>query len=234
MKKRSGSYPPVRVEGNGRTVVSQAGAVLLVETARKSGVDAALSVALAPWCKPRAVHDPGKILLDLVPATALGGDCLADVAMLRADAALFGPVASDPTVSRLVDTLAAAGSRALAAIRSAQAEVSDRIWQLAGPDAPHADGQVIVDIDGVLVLAHSDKEDATRTWKKTYAWMPMLALTGPARLWEPKRLRLRLFSAAAQLVTTGRRRTLRLAGHWPWTDVITRAVQRLSILPNPG
>jgi hypothetical protein len=38
------------------------------------------------------------------------------------------------------------------------------------------------------------------------AWMPLLALTGQARLWEPRRLRLRLFSAAAQLVTTGRRR----------------------------
>ncbi len=66
------------------------------------------------------------------------------------------------------------------------------------------------------------------------AWMPMLALTGPARLWEPKRLRLRLFSAAAQLVTTGRRRILRLAKHWPWTDVITEALQRLAALPNPG
>jgi hypothetical protein len=28
------------------------------------------------------------------------------------------------------------------------------------------------------------------------AWMQMLALTGPARRWEPKRLRLRLFAAA--------------------------------------
>ena len=65
MKKRSGSYPPVRVEGNGRAVVSQAGAVLLVETVRKTGLDQAISQALAPWCKPRAVHDPGKILLDL-------------------------------------------------------------------------------------------------------------------------------------------------------------------------
>jgi hypothetical protein len=43
------------------------------------------------------------------------------------------------------------------------------------------------------------------------AWMPMLALTGPVRLWESRRLR--LFSAAAQLVTTGRRRILRLAAH---------------------
>ena len=54
----------------------------------------------------------------------------------------------------------------------------------------------------------------------------MLALTGQARRWEPKRLRLRLFSAAARLVTTGRRRILRLARHWPWTDVITTAFSR--------
>jgi hypothetical protein len=66
------------------------------------------------------------------------------------------------------------------------------------------------------------------------AWMPMLALTGDARRWEPKRLRLRLFSAAAQLVTTGRRRYLRLARHWPWTETITTAFERLQTLPNPG
>ncbi|MER5917267.1 IS1380 family transposase, partial [Streptomyces sp. NPDC001982] len=66
------------------------------------------------------------------------------------------------------------------------------------------------------------------------AWMPMLALTGPARRWEPKRLRLRLFSVAAQLITTGRRRVLRLAQHWPWADVIKAAFTRLRALPKPG
>lgn len=66
------------------------------------------------------------------------------------------------------------------------------------------------------------------------AWMPMLALTGTVRLWEPRRLRPRLFSAAAQLVTTGRRRILRLAKHWPFTDVITEALGRLTALPNPS
>ena len=65
------------------------------------------------------------------------------------------------------------------------------------------------------------------------AWMPMLALTGQTRLWEPRRLRFRLFSAAAQLVTTGRRRILRLARHWPWTREITDALARLALLPNP-
>lgn len=66
------------------------------------------------------------------------------------------------------------------------------------------------------------------------AWMPMLALKGKTRRWEPRRLRLRLFSAAAQLVATGRRRHLRFARHWPWADVITSAIQRLAALPNPG
>jgi len=37
------------------------------------------------------------------------------------------------------------------------------------------------------------------------AWMTMLALDGPARAWEPKRLRLRLFRAAGRIVRGGRR-----------------------------
>jgi len=60
VKKRIGPYPRIRVEGGGRQVVSQTGSALLVETVRKSGLDQALSAALALWRRPRAVHDPGK------------------------------------------------------------------------------------------------------------------------------------------------------------------------------
>jgi hypothetical protein len=66
------------------------------------------------------------------------------------------------------------------------------------------------------------------------AWMPMLALTGKARLWEPRRLRFRLFSAAAQLVTAGRRTILRLTQRWPWIGEITAALERLALLATPG
>jgi hypothetical protein len=52
------------------------------------------------------VHDRGKIIADLAVAVALGGDFLADIAMLRSQPELTGPVASDPVVSRLVTALA--------------------------------------------------------------------------------------------------------------------------------
>lgn len=151
VKQRTGSYPRVHVEGDGRGVVSQAGAVLLVETVRKTGLDSAISTALAPWGKARAVQDPGKIRLDMALAVALGGDCLSDVTLLLAEPAMFGPVASDPTVSRLVDTLAGSGKRALTAIRRARAQVREHVWALAGDAAADRNGQVIVDLDAVLV-----------------------------------------------------------------------------------
>ena len=107
MKKRSGLFPRVRVDAAGAGVVSQAGAVLLVETARATDLDLELSTALQRWRRPSARHDPGKVVLDLAVALAVGGDCLADVAVLRGEPRVFGPVASDPTVSRIITALAA-------------------------------------------------------------------------------------------------------------------------------
>ncbi|MBB4987543.1 hypothetical protein GGE06_008516 [Streptomyces sp. SFB5A] len=187
MNKRIGSYPHLRVQVGGSGVVSQAGGVLLVKTVHQAGLDTAMSAALAPWRKPQAVHDPGKVLLDLALAVALGGDCLSDVAVLRAEPQVFGPVASDPTVSRLIGTLATAGPRALTAIRRARAEVRKRVWKLAGINAPDVGGQIIVDIDGVLVLAHSEKQDATATWKRTFGHHPLVAFVdhGAAGSGEP-------------------------------------------------
>ena len=60
----------------------------------------------------------------------------------------------------------------------------------------------------------------------------MLALTGTSRRWEPKRLRLRLFSAAGRLARGGRRLRLRLARRWPWNLLITTAISRLQTLPS--
>jgi hypothetical protein len=66
------------------------------------------------------------------------------------------------------------------------------------------------------------------------AWTQMLALHDhPARRWEPKRLRLRVFSAAGRLIRGGRRLRLRLAARWHWADLITTAATHLRALPAP-
>jgi Transposase DDE domain group 1 len=162
------------VSADGRGLVSQAGAVLLWETLRVTGLGRGLSAALEPWRAPRAVHDPGKIVADLAAAVALGGDCLADIAVLRAQPDLAGLVASDPVVSRLVSQLAGDLPGALKAIRSARAAARERAWALAGDAAPGADGSLVtVDLDATIVIAHSEKQQAAATWKKSFGFHPM-------------------------------------------------------------
>ena len=96
--------------------------------------------------------------------------------MLREQPHLAGPVASDPVVSRLVSTLAGDLPRALKAIRSARAAARERARALAGGDAPGGDGGLVtVDLDATIVIAHSEKQEASPTWKKTFGFHPMTA-----------------------------------------------------------
>jgi len=154
-------------------LASSAGGALLVQAARATGLDRGLSRALGPWRPLTAVHDPGKVVLDLAGALALGGDCLADIAVLRAQPRVFGRVASDPTVSRTVDRLAAGGDAALAAITVATAAARAAAWTHRSP-VP-ASGAVIVDLDATVVVSHSEKESAAPTFKRTFGFHPLLA-----------------------------------------------------------
>jgi Transposase DDE domain group 1 len=164
--------PWLSVITGGESLVSHAGGVLLVESARRSGLARQLSRRLGPWRLPLATHDPGKIVLDLAVAVALGGDAACDIAVPRAQPGVFGPVASDPTVSRLIARLATDSDAALAAINAARAAARERVWDWA--TAPLQDGLVVIDLDATLLDAHSDKEQASRTWKKGFGFHPLL------------------------------------------------------------
>ena len=193
----------ITVSADGTGLVPQAGTLLLAETLRVTGLGEGLAGGLARWRASRAVHDPGKILTDLAMALALGGDCLADVAVLRAQPELAGPVASDPVISRLVGALAAEGPRALRAIRKARAAARERAWALASERAPGADGSLIpVDIDATIVIAHSEKEKAAPTWKKTYGFHPLAAFAdhGAGAGGEPLAILLRAGNAGSNTV----------------------------------
>jgi Transposase DDE domain group 1 len=180
--------------------------VLLARTATMVGLDTALSAALARWRRPLARHDPGKILLDLAVSLAMGGDCLADVAQLRAHPEVFGPVASDPTVSRCIATLAGDATAALAAIHGARATARRRAWSLAGARAPDhevdAAQPLVIDVDATLVTAHSEKESAAPTFKRGFGFHPLWAFAdhGVEGTGEPLSVLLRAGNAGSNTV----------------------------------
>lgn len=104
--------------------MSSAGGALLAEAARATGLAKGLSQGLRGWRAPLALLDPGKVLLDLAVSIGLSGDCLADIAVVRAQADMFGRVASDSTVSRLADRRANDVDSALVAVRIARARAA--------------------------------------------------------------------------------------------------------------
>lgn len=112
--KGTSSGSGVRGEAGGESLISSAGATLL-QTAVANGLAAGLSRALARGAFGSRSGQDGA---GPSGGHRAGRGCLADVAVLRAQPEVFGAVASNPTISRLVDTLA---GDVAAAIRAAAA-----------------------------------------------------------------------------------------------------------------
>ncbi len=165
----------LEVVADAERLTSRAGTALVAAVADRMGLTSALCEALAGVRERRPRRDPGRIARDLALTLADGGDCLADLRALRDQRSLFGEVASDATAWRLLDTL---DGRRLQAIRGARAQARGRVWEQAG--APR---RAILDLDGTLVTAHSEKEQAAGTYKGGYGFHPLLcyeAETGEA------------------------------------------------------
>jgi hypothetical protein len=95
--------PKITATADGAGVVSHAGSRLLADVADRTTLTAQLAEALAGLRKPRARHDPGRVLVDMAVAVADGATTISDVAVLADQAELFGRVASDSTCWRLLD-----------------------------------------------------------------------------------------------------------------------------------
>jgi hypothetical protein len=167
MVKRRRRRAALRITGDGTGVANQAGARLLADLAGVVGLTTSLSAAMAPTKRRRRGHDRGEVLADLVVAIADGAETISDLATLRDQPALFGEVASHPTVWR---TLAAVDDAALERIKTARAQARANAWA-AGADP----GFYVIDVDATLVGAHSDKEQAAPTWKRGFGFHPLLA-----------------------------------------------------------
>jgi hypothetical protein len=168
-------------------VVGHAGARLLTDIADTTGLTAGFGDALTSVRQRRSRHDPGRVAIDVAVMLADGGQAIADLAVLRDQAALFGPVASDPTAWRVLSRM---DGQALAQLRMARAAAREVAWaQLAdtreGLPVSTAAGTTIpglvLDIDASIVVCHSDKENATSTWKKTFGYHPLFCFLDNTR-----------------------------------------------------
>lgn len=135
MRTRRASYPRVRIGSGGHGGLPGRGCAAGRDRPHERPGYRGIGGARA-----LATHDPGKLLLDVALAVALGGDCLAGAGMLRAKPDVVRPVASDPTVSRLIDSLAAAAPMALDAVRAARPYAREYVWKLAPNEASGGGG----------------------------------------------------------------------------------------------
>jgi hypothetical protein len=169
------------VEVGGGGVVSHAGSAAVRVIADGTGLTAGLSKALrrrgfAP------VHDRGRVLADAAVMIAGGGTVMSDLATLRDQGELFGPVASDPTLWRALNEIGPVQRDRLA---RARARTRAHVWGLIqarhGRIPPSRVGErdlgatVVVRMDASILISHSDKEQAAGTFKRTYGHHPLMA-----------------------------------------------------------
>jgi len=168
------------VTTDGRGVVSHSGSRLLADLAEVTGLTAGFSAALVGLRERRSAHDPGRVLTDLAVLLADGGETISDLAVLREQPGVFGPVASTATAWRVLDSVDTA---ALDLLRAARAAARERAWLARaelGRDLPTvtAGGRtwpgLVLDVDATVVLAHSEKEQAAATFKGSFGYHPLL------------------------------------------------------------
>jgi Transposase DDE domain group 1 len=167
------------VEVAGHGVVSHTGSAVLRLVADNTGLTAALSRTLARrGFAP--VHDRGRVLADLAVCIADGGRTLSDIAALRDQGELFGPLPSDTTLWHALDEI---DEKARARIAGVRAAVRRRVWKKITarhgriPPSRVADVDlgktIVVRLDATIQIAHSDKEGAAGTYKGTFGLHPL-------------------------------------------------------------
>jgi len=138
--------------------------------AENTGLVEGVTAALVDTYKGVPIHPPGRVFADLAVAVADGADAISGISVLVDRQDLFGPVASMPTTWRVLDRIDADH---LAGVRAARGAARAKAWA-AGAE-PDLAGELCVDFDATITIAHSEKQNAAKTWKKTFGFHPLLA-----------------------------------------------------------
>jgi len=201
-------------------VVSHAGAELLRELAGATGLIDAWDRVLIGTYKAVPLHFPGSVLADLAVAIADGADSISDLKALRDQPGLFGPVASTPTAWRVLDRVS---ETHLPALRAGRAAARAAAWEAGA--APDLSGELFLDLDATIVIAHSEKELATPTWKHTFGFHPLVCFLDRPEIASGE--------ALAGIVREGRAGSNTAADHIEVLDMALAALPEVA-RPRPG
>jgi hypothetical protein len=169
----------VSADGNG--LVGHAGGMLLRKLADQVGLTCELDAALVQKGTFPLISR-GMVLVSTAIAIAMGATAMADIEVLRQLGPVLGDTPSDSTVRRVLDL---AADPVLARTSQARARVRRHAWklieetpggfpQIAVAGKPLS-GWIVIDMDGTLITAYSDKDGAAPTWKMGYGFHPLAA-----------------------------------------------------------
>lgn len=182
-----------------RTICSNAGTLLIADTATTLGVSDVLDSELSGLTPDTVTHTAGTVLTSLAVALTAGATCLDDLRLLNplVSTGLTTATGSVATAHRRVhqlanhvDTVDERMSRAMRSLRT-------RAWTALGDLNPTALASkadpLIIDIDASLIHIHSTKQNAGPTYKKGYGFHPLCAFIdhGPGLGGEPLALLMR-------------------------------------------
>jgi hypothetical protein len=171
----------LEVTDDGNGLVGHAGAILLRMLADQAGLTSELDAALTRKGTFPLISR-GVTLVSTSVAIAMGATAMADIEVLGQLKPVPGDAPSDSTVRR-VPGLAA--DPVLVRVAQARARARKRVWDLTG-ETPGGfrwiavagralQGWTVIDMDGTLITARSDKAGAAPAWKKGCGFHPLAA-----------------------------------------------------------
>jgi hypothetical protein len=171
----------LEVTAGGNGLVGHAGAILLRMLTDRTGLTSELDSALA-LKGTFPLISRGMVLVSTAISIAMGATAMAGIEVLEQLKPALGDAPSDSTVRRVLDL---ASDPVLVKVAQARARVRKRAWKLI-EETPGGfpwiavagrvlAGWTVIDMDGTLITACSDKENARPTWKMGYGFHPLAA-----------------------------------------------------------
>ncbi len=179
----------------GTQIAANVGLHLLGGFADRLGVGHSLSLAVPHTGERAPTHDRGTVLVQAMLMLAGGGEACSDIEHLRSQPRLFGNVASDSTLYRVLSDELTPST--MTGVWAAFGAVRKMVWQRL---AATTSGDVVLDVDASLHQVHSERKEQTApNYKGGFGFHPLYVTADATG--EVLAVKLRAGNAGANTIT---------------------------------